>query len=143
MRHFSMKNSMLALVLGLILGTSGAALAADIANLSGQSCGAGTCGTWHFVNNQTGGAAAGTLNANFSEGADCSTGPSQVNQNVQHFICSGCGELLAASTTGLGGRLVLSDFDCEKKEECVPVGKEICGNLIDEDCDGTAQTCPK
>ena len=53
----------------------GAALAATLGNLSGQSCG-DAIGTWHFVNNQTGGAADGTLIANFTSG-QCTVGSSK------------------------------------------------------------------
>jgi hypothetical protein len=101
-------------VVGLALMLTAPAQAADISNLSGQSCGDG-CGTWHFVNNQTGGAAAGTLTATFSDSVACITGPSKVLGNTQHFICSGCGDLTGASTN-LPGRLVLSDFTCDAKE---------------------------
>jgi hypothetical protein len=89
------------------------AQAADIENLSGQSCGDLT-GTWHFVNNQTGGAPAGTLTATWSSGDTCSVGAATVLQNVQHFFCTASGALESASTN-LPGRLVLSDFTCEKK----------------------------
>jgi hypothetical protein len=95
--------------------TSGAALAVNISNLSGQSCGDST-GTWHFVNNQTGGAAAGILNASWSSGNTCTVSPSAVNNNTQHFNCTAAGTLLSASTN-LPGRLVLSDFSCGSKEE--------------------------
>jgi hypothetical protein len=89
------------------------AQAAELDNLNGQSCGDG-CGIWHFVNNQTGGAAAGSLTASFSDSLDCVTGPSAVNSRTQHFYCGGCGDLLGASTGALPGKLVLSDFTCEK-----------------------------
>jgi hypothetical protein len=89
------------------------AQAAEIENLSGQSCGDLT-GTWHFVNNQTGGAAAGQLTATWDSGDTCTVGPSAVLANVQHFFCTASGALLTASTN-LPGRLVLSDFTCEKK----------------------------
>jgi hypothetical protein len=88
------------------------AQAAELENLSGQSCGDG-CGSWHFVNNQTGGFASGTLTATFDSGDTCIVGPSAVLRNVTHFICSACGALTGASTD-LPGRLVLSDFTCEK-----------------------------
>ncbi|CAN7732812.1 hypothetical protein LJR290_006889 [Variovorax sp. LjRoot290] len=108
--------------LGVYAGT---ALAAQLENLSGQSCGDST-GTWHFVNNQTGGAGAGTLSATWSSGNSCSVSPSKVLQSTQHFNCTGAGTLLSASTN-LPGRLVLSDFSCETKEPppCDPK-KEIC-----------------
>jgi hypothetical protein len=109
--------------------TSGAALAADISNLSGQSCGDFT-GTWHFVNNQTGGAPAGTLSATWSSGDSCNVSASSVSNRNQHFNCVAAGTLLSASTN-LPGKLVLSDFSCGSKEEppkeepCDPK-KEIC-----------------
>jgi hypothetical protein len=106
--------------------TSGAAMAANISNLSGQSCGDAT-GTWHFVNNQTGGAAAGILNASWSSGNTCTVSPSSVLQNTQHFNCTASGTLLTASTN-LPGRLVLSDFSCGDIKEPPPCDpkKEIC-----------------
>ena len=95
-----------------------AAWAASISNLSGQSCGADT-GVWHFVNNQTGGAAAGSITATWSSGETCTTGPSKVNATTQHFYCGASGTLLSA-VTNLPGRLVLSDFTCEQKCEPDP-----------------------
>jgi hypothetical protein len=95
--------------------TSGAALAVDIGNLSGQSCG-DFSGTWHFVNNQTGGAGPGVLTASWSSGDSCTVGPSKVLANTQHFDCIASGTLLSASTN-LPGKLVLSDFSCGSKEE--------------------------
>lgn len=88
------------------------AIAADISNLSGQSCG-DHAGTWHFVNNQTGGAAAGTLIATFSSGDVGIVGPSAVNKSTQHFYVTASGTLESASTGSLPGKLVLSDFSCE------------------------------
>jgi hypothetical protein len=94
------------------------AQAATIENLSGQSCGADN-GAWHFVNNQTGGAAPGTLTATWSSGDTCTVGPSAVNKNTQHFDCLASGALTSASTN-LPGRLVLSHFTCETKEPPPP-----------------------
>jgi hypothetical protein len=90
----------------------------DIHNLSGQSCGDG-CGTWHFVNNKTGGASAGTMTATWDSGNICLVSAAKVLANTQHFNCFACGTLESASTT-LPGQLVLSDFTCEKKEEPPP-----------------------
>jgi hypothetical protein len=90
---------------------SSPAVAATLSNGSGQSCGDGM-GVWHFVNNQTGGAAAGTLNATFSDGSVWNVAPSAVNQNTQHFYVESTGTLISATTT-LPGKLVLSDFTCE------------------------------
>lgn len=92
--------------------------ATSISNLSGQSCGDDD-GNWHFVNNQTGGAAAGTLTANWSSSDSCSVGPSAINAKVQHFNCVASGTLLGAVTT-LPGKLVLSDFSCNAKCEPDP-----------------------
>jgi len=88
------------------------AVAADLSNLSGQSCGS-TMGTWHFVNNQTGGAAAGTLTATFSSGSVVTVGASKVLSSTQHFYVTSSGTLLSATTGTLPGKLVLSDFTCE------------------------------
>jgi hypothetical protein len=108
-------SARVALILALAAGT---ASAAEIGNLSGQSCGDLT-GTWHFVNNQTGGAAAGTLTASWSSGATCTAVPSAINARAQHFYCTASGTLLSASTN-LPGKLVLSDFSCETKCEPDP-----------------------
>ncbi len=72
------------------------------------------------MNNQTRGAAPGTLTALFDSGL-CVVGASKVNQNNQHFYCTGySGQLLAASTGDLPGRLVLSDFECDDKKDPDP-----------------------
>jgi hypothetical protein len=123
------KKQALLLFVGVALALTAGALpvhAASIDNLSGQSCG-GFSGTWHFVNNQTGGAPAGTLTATWSSGDTCSVSPSKVLANTQHFDCIASGTLLTASTN-LPGRLVLSDFTCETKEPPPPCDpkKEIC-----------------
>jgi hypothetical protein len=102
----------------LTLGMSSATIAATIENLSGQSCG-GFSGSWHFVNNQTGGAGPGTLTATWSSGDTCTVSPSKVLSNTQHFNCVASGTLLSASTN-LPGRLVLSDFTCTTKEPPPP-----------------------
>jgi hypothetical protein len=89
------------------------AVAADLSNLSGQSCG-DEIGTWHFVNNQTGGAPAGQLTATFSGGQVVTVSPSKVLKSVQHFDVTASGTLESATTGTLPGRLVLSDFSCEE-----------------------------
>lgn len=99
-------------VLSLVFG---AAQAASISNLSGQSCGSFS-GTWHFINNQVpGGSGTGTLTATWSSADSCSVLASKVLSNTQHFYCTASGTLTSASTN-LGGRLVLSDFSCDTKE---------------------------
>ena len=120
-----MKSNLVRAVVVALGLSSGAALAADIGNLSGQSCGALT-GTWHFVNNQTGGAGPGTLSASWSSGSTCTVPASAVNARRHHFYCTAPGTLEGASTN-LPGKLVLSDFTCETKEPppCDPK-KEVC-----------------
>jgi len=97
----------------------GTLMAADIKNLSGQSCGSGS-GTWHFVNNQTGGAADGQLTAEFTSGT-CIVTPSKNTGSTQHFYCVDYGGALLSATTGsLKGNLVLSDFTCSTPPKCDP-----------------------
>ena len=114
----------LAVVTALAL-SGGVALAATLSNGSGQSCGDFE-GTWHFVNNQTGGAPAGTLEATFSGGV-ISAGPSKVTASTQHFIVIASGTLIDA-ITDLPGKLVLSDFSCDEKKVPPPCDPktEIC-----------------
>ena len=121
LREIRIQKIIMVAAFALTLGLSGTAFAADIENLSGQSCG-GDTGTWHFVNNQTDGAAEGYLMASWSSGDTCSVSASKVNKKTQHFNCVASGELLDA-TTNLPGRLVLSDFSCETKcdgKDCEP-----------------------
>ena len=97
--------------------STGAPVVAEAATLANLSSPAQTCGTssgvWHFVNNQTGGAAAGSLSALFTgPNSGCTTGPRlPVNASVQHFYCTAAGTLFGAATN-LPGRLVLSDYTC-------------------------------
>ncbi len=116
----------------LLAGASSLVGAAGISNLSGQSCG-GDTGTWHFVNNQTGGAGAGTLSATWSSGNTCTVTASKVLGSTQHFYCTASGTLLGASTN-LPGKLVLSDFSCETVKTCDPK-TEVCT------CDPKTQIC--
>jgi hypothetical protein len=107
----------------MLMTASAGVLAADISNLSGQSCGDGV-GNWHFVNNQTRGAPAGNLEALWSSGNMCMTPASQVSKNNQHFDCVASGELDSASTD-LPGKLVLSHFTCDDipppcEKDCEP-----------------------
>ena len=110
------RNLILAIAM-IVIASAGAAFAAVLGNGSGQSCGDFE-GTWHFVNNQTGGAAAGSLTADFTSGT-FTVGPSAINNNTQHFHVVATGTLLGASTD-LPGRLVLSDFSCSDKKEEPP-----------------------
>jgi hypothetical protein len=102
-------------VLIVALAIPTAALAATLTNGSSQTC--GDSATWHFVNNQTGGAAAGTLTATFNTPSGTlviTTGATTVLNNTQHFFVStpGAATLVTASTN-LPGRLQLSDFECD------------------------------
>ena len=102
-------------VLIVALGIPTAAYAASLSNAKGSTCDG--VGVWHFVNNQTGGAAAGSLTATFSvDGVTTliTTGPSKVLSNTQHFIVETDGDAtLNDAETNLPGRLVLSDFSCD------------------------------
>jgi hypothetical protein len=121
MRLFSMKNAMLALVIGLVLGVSGAALAATLnpAHI-GSTCDGS--GLWHFVNNQTGGG-AGTLTLDFNDGCDVvSVVRTKVLTSVNQWDVTTSGDCtLEGASTNLLGNLVLSDLFCiPKKDECDP-----------------------
>jgi hypothetical protein len=104
-----MKKLMLMLSAVVAL-TGGTLMAASLGNLNGQSCG-DFSGTWHFVNNQTGGAPAGSLTATWSSGETCTVSASKVTASTQHFYCAASGSLVSA-VTNLPGKLVLSDFAC-------------------------------
>ena len=102
--------------------SAGAAIAAELENFSGQSCGAFE-GTWHFVNNQVpAGSGVGTLEATFTSGTHV-VQASTVNNSTQHFFVIASGDLVSAFTN-LGGRLVLSDFSCGGGKEEPPKGEE-------------------
>jgi hypothetical protein len=115
------------MLLGLVaaLAIPAAALAATLDTgkfgdfiSNGDKC---SSGAWyHFVNNQTGGASAGTLTTSFSNPSDQfpgnDVGPLAVNQNVQHFYVWSKGHLDSASTN-LPGKLVISGYACGKKHD--------------------------
>jgi hypothetical protein len=113
------RTTLVALAFGLPVSS---ALAADLDNLSGQSCGT-LSGTWHFVNNQTRGAGPGTLVAVFESGV-CVVSASAVNRNTQHFYCTGYSGALLDAQTDLPGRLVLSDFSCDEPHHEDPPTEE-------------------
>jgi len=98
-----------------LLGGGTPAIAAELSNAHGQTC--DHVGVWHFVNNQTGGADPGLLNATFSDGTVWAVEPSKVTKSTQHFYVESSGTLISASTGALPGRLVLSDFTCEDDEK--------------------------
>lgn len=106
------KKVLVAIATTALVGISTPALAAELSNGSGQSCGDGV-GVWHFVNNQTGGAPSGTLTATFSDGTSWTVEASKNTGSTQHFYVESKGTLLTASTGSLRGKLVLSDFSCE------------------------------
>lgn len=90
------------------------AVAANLANGSGQACSGGTS-SWHFVNNQTGGG-SGALTVTFNvNGAPVTTtvGPSKVLRSTVHYDVTTYGSAtLVSASTPLPGRLVLSDYSC-------------------------------
>jgi hypothetical protein len=81
-----MKNLiLLAAAAAMFLSLPGTLFAADIDNLSGQSCG-DFSGDWHFVNNQIPrGTGECTLYAEWTSGDTCDVSPSTVNGKTQHF----------------------------------------------------------
>lgn len=105
------KKVMVAVTTAALVGISSPAIAAELSNGNGQSCGTAV-GVYHFVNNQTGGAAPGLLTATFSDGTVWTVAPSKVLRSVQHFYVESRGTLVSASTGSLPGRLVLSDYTC-------------------------------
>jgi hypothetical protein len=119
-------------VLVAVVALAGATLMAATLNPSqiGSSCPAGSIGTYHFVNNQTGGAGAGTLTATWDSGNSCTTGPYKVLANTQHFTCTAEGALTSASTN-LPGNLVLSDWTCSPVKNPPP-----CDPKTDPTCKG-------
>jgi hypothetical protein len=101
-------------VLVVALAVPAVALAATLQpSQIGSGCATGP-GTYHFVNNQTEGAAAGLLSVTFDGVTTSDITPYMVLRSVQHFSVSSRGTLEAASTN-LPGNLVLSDFSCKKK----------------------------
>jgi hypothetical protein len=120
-------------LLAVVALAGGSLMAANISNLSGQSCGTGS-GDWHFINNQTGGTQVpGTLTATFLQAdgttVTCTAIADPVLNNTQHFNCIGFSGTLTSASTDLNGRLVLSDFSCgPPKEEppCVPTKENPC-----------------
>ena len=102
---------------GLTLALSIPVGAADLHEPhQGTACAEGETGTWHFVNNQTEGV-VGVLVVEFDTGVSVFP-PSKVNRSVLHFNVVGEGNtLIDASTPGVPGKLVLSDFTCEGEKK--------------------------
>jgi len=123
-----MRKATLALLIVAAIG--GATLmAANIGStFIGQGCAPGFIGSFHFVNNQTGGAGAGQLSATWDSGDTCQVGAYSVLSNTQHFSCMATG-LLTSASTNLPGKLVLSHYTCTDTKEppppCDPK-KEVC-----------------
>lgn len=119
-----MRNGLLA-ALTVALGLTVAVGGAHAATLNPSQVGTSSaCAStkWHFVNNQTGGAAAGTLTATFSTGT-FTVGATTVLSNTQHFYVTTTGSAtLLGAATNLPGRLLLSDVSCvtPPPEECDP-----------------------
>ncbi len=105
-------------VVALMMVMAFPATAADLHEPhEGTSCPEGYVGTWHFVNNQTGGEQEpGTLIAIFDSGVVI-VGAEKVNRNVQHFYVDDIGRTLEDASTDLDGRLVLSDYECREEKK--------------------------
>jgi len=96
--------------------------AAVSATLHGPHQGVYTCsagGTWHFVQNQTGGSQVdNTLTAVFSITGNVVAVQDKVTPGgTYHWTISGAGTLVTAATTVVAGKLVLSDFSCNPKKD--------------------------
>ena len=93
---------------------------ADAAILQGSSGAGDMCngsGTWHFVNNQTGGDCGTGLPAEFMcNGSTVTLSGTQTKclSSVDQYIVTTTGDctLVTASTGSVPGKLVLSDFSC-------------------------------
>jgi hypothetical protein len=108
------------LVVAGLLGALAIPVAAPGAVLekgAGATCPSGV-GTWNFVNNQTGGAAAGSLTAFFDTEEFGviqfgPVGPNVVNKNVQKFtLFTNNRATLVSASTNLPGKLVLESVGC-------------------------------
>jgi len=110
-----MRKFLAGLALLAALAIPAVAMAANLhTDHVGTTCADG--GTFHFVNNQTGGILTpGTLTANFTGGTVVATAD-HVNRGTQHWTIEAVGRLDGASTN-LPGKLVLSDFTCEEKKK--------------------------
>jgi hypothetical protein len=107
----SLRKFVIAAALIVALAIPVAAIAANLHNGQGSTCGDGFVGSFHFVNNQTGkNAPAGTLTVIFTDGTQI-VAPDKINQSVQQWDVQSNGTLEDASTN-LPGNLVLSDFSC-------------------------------
>ena len=116
-----------AVVLVLVVGALALPAAASAAVLekgAGTTCVDGI-GTWTFVNNQTGGAAAGFLDLTLVDGNGVQFliggSPNEVNRGTQKWTFTTTPDTSAAWTlvsasTNLPGKLILARF------ECAPVG---------------------
>ena len=102
----------ISLMAALTVPVGAAELHAAHQNTIKDKCKTGDIMLWHFVNNKTGGANAGLLTVEFSNGEIVSdVPPDKVLRNVQHWFVRGPAELETANTT-LAGMLVLSDNKC-------------------------------
>lgn len=110
-------STTIAIVIAVLMVMAFPATAADLHDPhAGTYCPEGYVGTWHFVNNQTGGEEdPGTLVATFDGGKRIAiVGAEKVNRNVQHFYVDDYGNTLDDAYTDLDGRLVLSDYECRR-----------------------------
>lgn len=109
------RYGIVAVVIGLAMALSIPAGAADLhephTNMSFDCDGTVAL---HFVNNQTDGAAAGTIWVNLNNGGSTIVqGADKVLSKVQHFNVDIDGDdVLTDAYTNLPGKLVLSDYEC-------------------------------
>lgn len=116
--------TLLVVVVGLLIPVAAIAATLDTSKFggliaAGAACEDGDDGAWyHFINNQTEGAAGGTINVTFSDASENqSVGAFAVNKNVLHFYVFGESTLTGADTPGIPGNLVLSHISCGKKTD--------------------------
>jgi hypothetical protein len=111
LKERNMKKLVFGVATAFALATGIATAATMTGNGLGSSC--ATPGDWHFVNNQTNGAAPGTLTATIGGVVYAGITPSQVSANNQQFWIYDAPGTLTAASTNLPGRLVLSDLICD------------------------------
>jgi hypothetical protein len=94
-----------------------AGISASLTNGNNDTCGAGAVGSFHFVNNHTAGATAGTLMVTFQVGNSLMTVTNddpKVNKNVLMWdVQAPSGAVLVDADSGsVPGKIVLSGLSC-------------------------------
>lgn len=103
------------LVVALMIPTAAWAVNLHTPHL-GSGCSAGFVGTFHFVNNQTGGQQTPGILTAVIGGVNYSVTAYKVNQNVQHFLIEDAEGSIGSASSNLNGNLVLSDLTCTEKK---------------------------